>query len=234
MLEAKAIEAFYGASHVLHGVSLRVAAGERVAIIGRNGAGKTTFLKSLMNAGPTVRGEVMLDSQPLGKSPAFRRARMGLQLVPEDRRIYEHLTVRENIRMAAQAAPAGTKALDADAIIARFKMLEPVRERGGGQLSGGQQQMVAVARAMAAAPRFLLLDEPTEGLAPAIVEGMVATIRDLCEHGDMALLLSEQNIWFARQLTHRVVVLDTGAVAFAGTWAEFDADPQIKQRHLAV
>lgn len=234
MLEARGIDAFYGGSHVLHGVSLNVAPGERVAIIGRNGAGKSTFLKSLMNAGPTVRGEVFLDDKPLGKAPAFRRARMGVQLVPEDRRIYEHLTVRENIRMAARAAPPGADTLDADAIISRFEMLEPVRERGGGQLSGGQQQMVAVARAMAAAPRFLLLDEPTEGLAPAIVEGMVGTIRDLCEHGDMALVLCEQNIWFARQLTDRVVVLDTGAVAFAGSWAEFDADPQIKQRHLAV
>lgn len=234
MLEARDIHAFYGASHILHGVSLEVPAEGRVAVIGRNGAGKSTFLKSLMNAGPAVRGEVRYAGMALGRLPAYRRARLGLQLVPEDRRIYQHLTVLENIRIAGHAASKDRPAPDPDAVVARFPMLIPVRDRGGWQLSGGQQQMVAVARAVAARPRLLLLDEPTEGLAPAIVEELAVTVRQILDEERMGMLLCEQNIWFARQLTDRVMVMDTGSAAFFGTWQEFDADPAIKQRHLAV
>lgn len=234
MIAAEKINAFYGSSHVLFDVDFRMDAGERVAVVGRNGAGKSTLLKSLMNAGPRVEGTVRWNGQPLGTRTSYQRARLGLQLVPEDRRIYQHLTVRENIRIAEHARPAGAARITPDEVIAQFPMLEPLKERMGYQLSGGQQQVLAIARALAARPQIMLLDEPTEGVAPAIVEDMAATIRALCDRNGMGLLLCEQNLWFARKLTDRLVVIDTGQVAFDGTWAEFSARPEIKEAHLAI
>lgn len=234
MITAEHINAWYGTSHILHDVSFRMGLQERVAIVGRNGAGKSTLLKSLMNAGPRVTGEVTYDNRNIAGLASFRRARMGLQLVPEDRRIYHHLTVRENIRMALHALPKGAKALSPDDILARFPMLVPLADRLGFQLSGGQQQILAIARALAAQPQVILLDEPTEGVAPAIVEDMVGTIRGMCDDTGMGLLLCEQNLWFARQLTDRIVVMDTGRVVFDGSWAAFSARPEIKRDHLAI
>lgn len=234
MITAEHINAWYGTSHILHDVSFRMGLQERVAIVGRNGAGKSTLLKSLMNAGPRVTGEVTYDNRNIAGLASFRRARMGLQLVPEDRRIYHHLTVRENIRMAFHALPKGAKALSPDDILARFPMLVPLADRLGFQLSGGQQQILASARALAAQPQVILLDEPTEGVAPAIVEDMVGTIRGMCDDTGMGLLLCEQNLWFARQLTDRIVVMDTGRVVFDGSWAAFSARPEIKRDHLAI
>jgi len=234
MISANQINAFYGPSHILFDVSFRMGENERVAVVGRNGAGKSTLLKSLMNAGPSVTGNVTWEGKPLGKLPSYQRARLGLQLVPEDRRIYHHLTVRENIRIAEHARPKGKPKADLDAIIDQFPMLKSLKERLGYQLSGGQQQVLAIARALAASPKIMLLDEPTEGVAPAIVEEMVRTIRALCDQTGMGLLLCEQNLWFARQLTHRVAVMDTGRIVFDGTWPEFIARPEIKEKHLAI
>lgn len=234
MLEVSRINAFYGGSHILHGIDLAVPALGRVAVIGRNGAGKSTLLKSIMNAGPTVDGELRWEGRSIANLPTFKRARLGLQLVPEDRRIYQHLTVLENIQMASYAAMPGRPPLPAEQVVDRFPMLQPIKERGGGQISGGQQQMVAIARAIACRPRLLLLDEPTEGLAPAIVEQLAESVREICETEQAALLLCEQNIWFARQTTDSVLVMDTGRIAFSGSWKEFDGNPEIKQRHLAV
>ena len=233
MIAATHIDAWYGTSHILQDVSFAMDRTERVAVVGRNGAGKSTLLKSLMNAGPRVVGSVTWDGVELAKMPAYRRARLGLQLVPEDRRIFHHLTVRENIRIAGHARPRGSAALAPDGIIARFPMLAPLGDRMGFQLSGGQQQVLAIARALAARPQIMLLDEPTEGVAPTIVEDMVGTIRKICDEDGMGLLLSEQNLWFARQLTDRVVVLDTGRIVFDGSWQEFAAQPEIKKTHLA-
>jgi len=234
MISANQINAFYGPSHILFDLSFSMAENERVAIVGRNGAGKSTLLKSLMNAGPQVTGEVAWQGKRLGNSPSYQRARLGLQLVPEDRRIYHHLTVRENVKIAEHARPRGTAKPDPDSIIDRFPMLQALKERLGYQLSGGQQQVLAIARALAASPKIMLLDEPTEGVAPTIVEEMVRTIRALCEQTGMGLLLCEQNLWFARQLTDRVAVIDTGRIVFDGSWAEFIARPEIKDKHLAI
>src|SRR5690606_24406648 len=217
MISANQINAFYGPSHILFDLSFSMAENERVAIVGRNGAGKSTLLKSLMNAGPQVTGEVAWQGKRLGNSPSYQRARLGLQLVPEDRRIYHHLTVRENVKIAEHARPRGTAKPDPDSIIDRFPMLQALKERLGYQLSGGQQQVLAIARALAASPKIMLLDEPTEGVAPTIVEEMVRTIRALCEQTGMGLLLCEQNLWFARQLTDRVAVIDTGRIVFDGS-----------------
>lgn len=234
MIAASNINAFYGPSHVLFGIDFQMEMDERVALVGRNGAGKSTMLKSLMNAGPSVEGAVTFEARELGRMPAYRRARLGLQLVPEDRRIFNHLTVRENIRIAGRARDRSTPPVPEDEIVASFPMMGPLMHRMGYQLSGGQQQVLAIARALSARPRIMLLDEPTEGVAPAIVEEMVANIRDLCAKSRMGLLLSEQNLWFARQLTDRVIVLDTGRVVFDGSWPEFIARPEIREIHLGV
>ena len=234
MLDVRDLDAFYGDSHILFGLRLAVGAGQRVALLGRNGAGKSTLLKSVMNAGPRVRGTVRFDNQDIGALPTHRRTRLGLSLVPEDRRIFTHLTVDENIAMARYGAGPQRPAVPVAEIMQRFPMLAPLQQRYGGQLSGGQQQLLAVARAMAASPSLLLLDEPTEGLAPIIVEEMAHDVVRSCAERDVALLLCEQNIWFARRCTQHVYVIDTGRIVFEGDWATFDANPQIQQRYLAL
>jgi ABC-type branched-subunit amino acid transport system ATPase component len=234
MLEVSRLEAFYGDSQILHGIDITVQPGERVSVLGRNGAGKSTLMKSVMNGGPRVRGNVRWGGRDLDGLPGYARTRLGLSFVPEDRRIFPHLTVVENLKVAAHAAPAGRRPATPEAMIRQFPMLEPLRTRFGGQLSGGQQQLLAVARGLLPMPHMLLLDEPTEGLAPIIVQQMSESINAICRERRLALLLSEQNLWFARRCTERVHVLDTGRIVFSGDWAEFDARPEIKNRHLAV
>jgi branched-chain amino acid transport system ATP-binding protein len=233
VLETVDLNSYYDEGHILHGISLKIEEGERVAVLGRNGAGKSTFLKSLMNAGPRVIGDVRFEGKSLAGLPSFRRARLGLAMVPEDRRIFTHLTVEENLLMAHYAAGGRTKA-DARRIIESFSLLAPLTKRYGGQLSGGQQQIVAVARAFMASPRILLLDEPTEGLAPVIVEQMAKEFVSICDREKVGLVLCEQNIWFSRACTSRVFLIDTGRIVFSGRWDEFDANADLKKKYLAV
>ena len=232
MLAVTELHAFYGDSQILHGIELLVPERGRVALLGRNGAGKSTLLKSIMNAGPRVQGGIVFDGADLGGLASFRRARRGLCLVPEDRRIFTHMTVLENIGFAMRAASVrdGTP----EAVLARFPILAALGGRLGGQLSGGQQQMLALARAVAARPRLLLLDEPTEGLAPVIVEQMAADVLALASEGGPALLICEQNLWFARRCTEHVYIIDSGAIVFSGDWASFDRNAETAHRYLAV
>jgi branched-chain amino acid transport system ATP-binding protein len=234
MLEIRSLDAYYGQAHILHQIGFAMAEGERISVLGRNGAGKSTLLKSLMNAGPTVRGEVLLDGKPLGRTSASDRVRLGMSLVPEDRRIFTHITVAENIRLAQQGTERKSGLPTVSDIVTMFPMLKDLVDRMGGQLSGGQQQMLAVARSVAARPRLMLLDEPTEGLAPVIVEDMAAKIVEACDAYGTALLLAEQNVWFARQCTSRVMLLDSGSLVFSGSWADFDASGELVERYLAV
>ncbi|KPL53341.1 MULTISPECIES: ABC transporter ATP-binding protein [Hyphomicrobiales] len=234
MLSVDRIDAFYGDSQILHGVSLTVGEKERVAVVGRNGAGKSTLFKSILNAGPRVRGRIAWEGKDLGAMPTFRRARLGLSLVPEDRRIFDHVTVLENIAMARYAARPGVELEAPEAVLARFPMLVPLKDRMGGRLSGGQQQMVAVARAIAGRPRLMLLDEPTEGLAPVIVEQLARDVNTVCRETGSGLLLSEQNLWFARQCTDRLFLIDTGRIVFDGLWQDLDDNPDLKRRYLAL
>ena len=234
LLDLHGVDAFYGQAHILHKIAFALAEGERVSVLGRNGAGKSTLLKSIMNAGPTVRGEVRLDGKPLGRMSASDRVRRGMSLVPEDRRIFTHITVAENIRLAQQGTKRKSGLPAVEEVVAMFPMLTDQVDRLGGQLSGGQQQMLAVARSIAARPRLMLLDEPTEGLAPVIVEDMAAKIVEACNAYGTALLLAEQNIWFARECTSRVMLLDSGSLVFSGTWADFDASTELVERYLAV
>jgi ABC-type branched-subunit amino acid transport system ATPase component len=234
MLELARINAFYGQAHILHDISLDVAAGERIAVLGRNGAGKSTLLKSIMNAGPTVRGAVRLDGKSLGSMSASDRVRRGMSLVPEDRRIFTHVTVGENIRLAQHGTGRREGLPTLEEVIAKFPLLKDLVGRMGGQLSGGQQQVLAVARSIAARPRLMLLDEPTEGLAPIIVEDLAEKIVEACDAYGISLLLAEQSLWFARQCASRVMVLDSGTLVFSGTWSEFDKSIDLVERYLAV
>ena len=234
MLEVRDLNAFYDDSQVLHRINVSVQAGQRIAILGRNGAGKSTLLKSIMNAGPTARGSISFDGKPLERLPSFRRARLGLCLVPEDRRIFTHLTTLENIEFGCYGVTGRANRQAAESLLQSIPMLVPLRDRPGGQMSGGQQQMLALVRGLAARPKMMLLDEPTEGLAPVIVEQMAKDVVASCSANQTALLLCEQNIWFARACTSRVYVLGTGRVVFDGTWAEFDADLTIRERYLAA
>ena len=203
-------------------------------MLGRNGAGKSTLFKSIMNAGPRVGGLVEWDGEAFGTLSAFRRARLGLSLVPEDRRIFPHLNVVENLAIARHATPSGQAAAQPEELLAMFPMLQPLVKRMGNQLSGGQQQMLAVARGLLPKPRLLLLDEPTEGLAPVIVQQLARAVVEACSAAGTALLLSEQNIWFARQCTDTLHILDSGRIVFTGDWASFDRSGDIKSRYLAV
>lgn len=232
LLRVTDLNAWYDGSHVLQSTALHVGVGECVALLGRNGAGKSTLMKSLLNAGPRVTGAVHFAGRTVDRLPPEDRARDGLMLVPEDRRIYVNITVEENIRLGRYAAGDRTP-LTLDDIWRLFPLLEPLKERLGYQLSGGQQQLVAVARGALARPRLLVLDEPVEGLAPVVVQEMARDIRGLRETG-MAMLISEQNLSFARACTDRLYLIDSGRIVFDGSWEAFDADPGLKDRYLAV
>lgn len=234
MLEVANVNAYYGQSHVLHDVSLRLDDGAGVAIIGLNGMGKSTLLKSILGAGPTVQGAIRLDGQEIGRLRPYQRCRLGLSLVPEDRRIYPHLTVAENLALAGYARVAGRTPYSVDEVLDFFPLLKELASRRGFQLSGGEQQLAAVARSVLAKPRFLLLDEPTEGLAPLIVDSLGEEIVRIRGREKMALLLAEQNVEFARACTEHVLVLNVGRVAFSGSWAEFDADTIMREKHLSL
>lgn len=234
MLSVSDLNAYYGESHIIQGVNLEVGECARVALIGRNGVGKSTVLKSIMNAGPRVTGNVNFDGEPLGAMPSYQRARLGLGFVPEDRRILTEISVLENLEMANRGVRNNRDARDPREVLASFPMLVPLAERSGARLSGGQQQMLAVARAIVARPRLMLLDEPTEGLAPVIVQQLAEAVVSTCQEAGSALLLCEQNLWFARRCTNYVYVLDNGSIVFEGSWAEFARDETIKQRYLAV
>ncbi len=234
MLEVGPIDAFYGDSYVVQAVRLSVREGEGVAILGRNGAGKSTTMKAIMAGGPRVVGPMLHRGQAISDLADFERARRGLALVPEDRRIYPHLTVSENIAMGRHAARPGVTPYSLDEIFGFFPLLRDLANRLGFELSGGQQQLLAVARAVVARPDCLLLDEPTEGLAPVLVEALARQINGIRAEDRMALLLTEQNVWFARQSTTRLYLLDSGRVVFEGSWDDFDRRPDLQSRYLAL
>ncbi|MBC9904098.1 MULTISPECIES: ABC transporter ATP-binding protein [Achromobacter] len=233
MLEVKNLRARYGDSLVLDGVGIEVAAGQGVALLGRNGAGKTTLLKSIVGGGPTVDGTLRFMGGDLRQIGTHARARSGLALVPEDRRIFSHLTVEENLLLARHASgPRGT--LPLQEAYGLFPALAELRTRMGNQLSGGQQQILAVARALMSRPKCMLLDEPTEGVAPLLVQQMAEQVNRARQQQGAALLLAEQNLWFSRRCTDYVFVIDTGRIVFEGDWNHFDAHPEIADRYLAV
>jgi ABC-type branched-subunit amino acid transport system ATPase component len=234
MLEVRQLHARYSDSQALFGIDIDVPRRSGVALLGRNGAGKSTLLKSLLDAGPQSTGEIRLDSQALLGLPTEARARLGLTLVPEDRRIFTTLTVRQNLELAWHAAPPGSTPMSVDQVCTLFPLLSDLLDRLGYQLSGGQQQLVAVARGLMASPRLLLLDEPAEGLAPKVAHDLAMQVGQARAKLGLTVLVAEQSISYARQCTEYVYLLDSGALVFEGNWAAFDARPELKSRYLAV
>ncbi len=233
MLELKNLQARYGDSLILDAINLRVQSGQGVALLGRNGAGKTTLLKSIVGGGPSVSGEVNFLGQALNEKATYLRARAGLTLVPEDRRIFTHLTVNENLLLARHACSKG-QLLEVEQVYVWFPALAELKNRMGNQLSGGQQQILAVARGLMPRPKLMLLDEPTEGVAPLLVKQMAEQINRARREQGSALLLAEQNLWFSRNCTDYVYMIDTGRIVFEGDWSEVDRHPEVINRYLAL
>jgi branched-chain amino acid transport system ATP-binding protein len=227
-LEVDAIHTFYGDSHVLHGVSLRVEPGEAVALLGRNGAGKTTLIRSIMGFTPPREGRILLEGEPIHRWPAHRIARRGLALVPQGRRIFAPLSVRENLLLGAR--PDGWTI---ERVLELFPRLRERATQEGGTLSGGEQQMLAIGRALLTNGRVLLLDEPSEGLAPLIVREIgriLARLRD----ERLSILLVEQNYHLAFRIADRVYVMNKGQIVYEGTPAALEANEAVKRRYLGV
>ncbi|HQR20557.1 MAG TPA: ABC transporter ATP-binding protein [Burkholderiaceae bacterium] len=209
LLALRGVSAWYGAAQVVHEATLTVDAGEVVALVGRNGAGKTSLLRAIMGLMPRSSGDIELDGDAIARLPAYLRARRGLGYVPEDRRIFTDLTVRENLGIAQRAQPGG---FDVAELLRIFPNLAEMLDRPASQMSGGEQQMLAVARTLAANPRIVLLDEPSEGIAPLVVARMKDAVRAMRERG-VATLLSEQSLPFVSDLADRAVLLEQGRVA---------------------
>ena len=231
LLCVERIDAYYGESHILKSVSLAIAAGETVALLGRNGAGKTTTLKSIVGWVPPRSGSVRLDGNELAGRSMMANARAGIALVPEERRIFSNLTVAENLRLAAVTARRPGWSLER--VYATFPRLQERLRNRGDEISGGEKQMLAIARALMQATRVLLLDEPTEGLAPLIVREVEAVIREIKAAG-MTTLLVEQNLYSALAVADRCYILDQGQIVYEGTPDALRANDDILRRYLHV
>jgi len=238
LLEAHALNAWYGAAQILFDVDLQVHRGEVVALMGRNGAGKSTTLKALMGLLAKRRGQLRFAGRDISASPPYEVSRMGLGYVPEDRRVFTDLTVTENLEVGRQpprhwpdgsAAPQWT----AQKLFALFPNLGEMPDRHGGRMSGGEQQMLTVARTLMGNPFLVLLDEPSEGVAPIIVEQMAQMILALKEQG-VSILLSEQNVHFAELVSDRAYVLEKGQIRYQGTMAELADNEQVRRAYLSV
>jgi urea transport system ATP-binding protein len=214
LLQLKNVNQFYGGSHILRDVSLSVTMGKVTTVLGRNGVGKTTLLKSLMGVVPIRSGEILLEGRSINKMTSFERARAGIGFVPQGREIFSRLSVEDNIRMGLAYLPAGTK-IDPE-IFELFPVLKQMLNRRGGDLSGGQQQQLAIARALVAKPKLLVLDEPTEGIQPSIIKDIGRVIRMLADRGTMGILLVEQYFDFAQELADAYVVMQRGEVVDSG------------------
>ena len=232
-LSVSGLNASYGRAHILYDVALNVDTGEAVALVGRNGAGKSTTLRSILGLIANCDGEIVLDGRPISRLPAYERVRHGLGYVPEDRRIFSELTVDENLEVGRQSARQNAPQWTRERLFEIFPNLSELRGRLGGRMSGGEQQMLAIARTLMGNPSLVLLDEPSEGLAPKIVEQMIEAILAMKREG-LSLLLSEQNLRFAMLVADRVCVIEKGRVRFSGMAAEFDARPDIRDTYLAL
>ncbi|WP_395708509.1 ABC transporter ATP-binding protein [Reyranella sp.] len=233
MLTVRDLHAYYGRAHILHGVTLEARAGEVVALLGRNGAGKSTTLKTIMGLVPAVAGEVSFGDVRIERLPPHRIARLGLGYVPEERRIFTDLSVMENLVVGRQAPREGAPSWSEDKLFALFPNLARMRERPGGRMSGGEQQMLTIARTLMGNPRCVLLDEPSEGLAPIIVEQMANSIRTLKGEG-LSVLLCEQNLHFALGVADRAYIIEKGEIRFGGSMAELAADAGLREQYLSV
>ncbi len=232
-LSLSGVDALYGESHVLHGVSFALDAGRVLALLGRNGAGKTTCMSSIIGFLPPRRGDIRLFGDAIGRLSPEAISRKGVGFVPQGRRIFPKLTVRENLVVSRQSRPGGRALWTLERVIDLFPRLKDRLEQMAGSLSGGEQQMLAIGRALMGNPRLLLMDEPSEGLAPLIVAEVKRTLLRLKEEGH-SILLVEQNVKLALDLADEVVILNTGRVAFNGSAGEVRSDQALITQHLGV
>jgi branched-chain amino acid transport system ATP-binding protein len=227
MLEVEGIHTFYGLSHILFDVSLNVDAGQIVCLLGRNGAGKTTTLKSIMGLNPPSMGRIRFNNEDITGIAPYRLVRKGMGYVPDDRRIFADLSVNDNLEIAARIGPGGEE-WDKKKVYDLFPALKPMESRKGGLLSGGEQKMLAIARALMTNPQFVLLDEPTEGLAPALVKTLEERIHKLKEAG-LTVLLAEQNIKFTLGLSDYGYIIDNGRICYQGPVEELIDNEEVKR-----
>ena len=232
LLSMEAVDTYYGRSHVLQNVSLEVAGGSVVALLGRNGAGKSTALKSIMGIAAAARGSIRFAGEAIEHLPPHRIARRGIAYVPEDRGIFASLTVDEHLSLNPRPAAGGHR-VPVEELYEEFPLLAERRRHRGNELSGGEQQMLAIARAITLSPRLLILDEPTEGLAPIVVERIAGIVHNLRAAG-MTMLLVEQNYPFAIGLAEHVYVLGKGRIRWHGTASELDRSPEVRSTWLGV
>jgi branched-chain amino acid transport system ATP-binding protein len=233
LLSVSGLNTHYGRAHILRDAAFDVQRGEVTALLGRNGAGKSTTLKAIMGLVPVTRGEIHFQGAPAQGLPTYRISRLGIGYVPEERRIFTDLTVMENLQVGMRPARAGAPRWDVETLFGIFPNLASARDRSGGRLSGGEQQMLAIARTLMGNPSLLLLDEPSEGLSPLILEYMAKAIGVMKAEG-LTVLLSEQNLHFASYLADRAVVLEKGQIRYAGRMRELAADETVQREYLSA
>ena len=233
LLEVEGLHAHYDKSHILHGVDLAIAQGEIVSLLGRNGSGRSTMLKTIMGLVTPTGGHVRLQGVDLAGERAYRIARAGIAYVPEEREIFANITVDENMRIGMQGTRSGVPKWAPEQMYAYFPQLKERRRIAAGMLSGGEQQMLTICRSLLGNPRVILIDEPTEGLAPKIVEVVTNVIRDICRQG-VSVLLVEQKLTIAMRVSQRVYVMGHGQIVFEGTPDQLRSAPDIRREWLEV
>ena len=233
LLDIDRLDARYGRAQILRGVGLTVGHGEVLALMGRNGAGKSTTMKAVMGLVPPAGGTIRFDGRRIDGLEAFEIARLGIGYVPEDRRVFPELTVMENLSVGQRPPRPGAPHWTPERLFALFPNLAAMRDRPGGAMSGGEQQMLTIARTLMGNPRLLLLDEPSEGLAPVIVQAMARTILALKGEG-LSILLSEQNLHFAGSVADRAAIIEKGEIRFDGPMAALKADAALRAQYLSV
>ncbi len=233
VLEVEGLVTFYGRAQILFDLALEVGEGEVVVLMGRNGAGKSTTLKSIMGLVRPTAGGIRFRGRDIGGLPPFRIARQGLGYVPEERRVFAELTVEENLEVGRREPPAGRDAWTPQRLFALFPNLAELRRRRADRISGGEQQMLAIARTLMGNPELLLLDEPSEGLAPVIVDQMATALADLRRHG-VSILLSEQNLHFAGRIAERACIIEKGQIRWRGAMSDLLADEEVRRAYLSV
>lgn len=233
ILSVSGLSVSYGTSQVLFGIDLEVGKGQCMALLGRNGAGKSTTMKAIAGVMPSRSGKIILSGRDITGAKSYRIARAGLGFVPEDRQVFPEHTVEDNLKIAVKPGADGRTEWTVDRVYESFPLLTPLRHRMAGKLSGGEQQMLAIARALMGNPDLLLLDEPSEGLAPVIVQQIAARIKDLRKLGT-TILLAEQNMHFCLNIASNVAVIDKGKIVYCDTTQGLRANDEIKRRYLSV